>query len=839
MADQLNERLGSLTLAKDNPNLGSKPTFKDGATTLDASSPFWDTATIDETRWDQSFPFQFIIVKSTGQGQYTQLANSTFTLPIPPEALQKSMPFAISKEHTLGGVVENHNGIKHKLYTLSGTMGVLPGRAAGKSVPSFNVAQSIFAGTVRSAQQVGASFTATFGNPPRSNSVTDQDITGDLKGTTGYYQFQLLEKYLEAYANMKEKAGGKKYQLAFCHWKTQEVLLITPLNFDVRQAWPEALEYRYTIQFDAWRRINLQASGSIASNYSPAIRNPGAMGNLVQSLDNMRHTLSGLNDVITSAGQDVDNVLFEPLRSVSLMAKDLLGIPITLADLPVNMIRDLKSAILEYVGIGMAASDTSATLGSFQKNVGAEFQDIINQLQYYTTHVGKGDTQNGQSPDVNVILVGPAGPDPGNKILENPRLFYDFFAKLKPGDLNVPPAVTRKIVLERERVRNLKRLDYQTYRDNIIQLMNDFSDLVGAGSSSYNKIYGRSPAPSTKTPTQDDFDAIFALNQSAIEMNRLAVSGEIGDQHSLTAIEYVAGLASRSGITFTVPNSKFQVPFPYGCTLEKLADRYLGDSNRWLEIAALNKLREPYVDEEGFDLPLLVNGNGNQIVIADSSNLFIGQTVWITSRTQVRQKRHITVIDVIADNNVLITVDGDPTLDVFKLTNAAELHAFLPDTVNSQMLISIPDPDASTDPDFQLKSIPGLDEFQQLIEVGGVDLLLTPSGDAAITHDGDWKLAVGLTNLIQRVRVFFGTPKGSLIHHKSFGYQAQAGRSTADFTAQDLLSSTKDLFDFEPAFTGVKYASVLKSGPSASLSIGVEVTGSRRLIPITIQANPS
>lgn len=832
MADKLNERLGSLTLAKDNPNLGSKPQLGG----VDASHPFWDTATVDETRWDQSYPFQFFLVKSASGGKYTQVGGSTFTLPIPPEALQKSMPFAISKEHTLGGVVENHNGIKHKLYTLTGTTGVLPGRATGKSAPSFSAIPSIFAGTVSSAQQLGSSLTTTFSSQIRSNSVTDQDIQGDLKGTTGYYQFQLLEKYLEAYANMKEKVGGKKLQLAFAHWKTQEVFLITPLNFDVRQAWPEALEYRYTLQFDAWRRINLQSSGNIASNYTPAVRNPGAMGSLVQNLDNMRHSLAGLKDVITSAGQDVDNVLFEPLRSTALMAKDLLGIPITLADLPVNLIRDMKSAILEYVGVGMAASDTSAQLGSFQQNVGSEFQDIINQIQYYTTHVGKGDSQNGQLPDVSVQALGSAGPDPGNKVLENPRDFYDFFAKLKPGDLHIAPAVTRKIVLERERVRNLKRIDYQNYRDNIVQLMNDFSDLVGAGSSSYNKIYNRTGTISSKSPTQDDFDVIFALNQSAIEMGRLAVSGEIGDQHTLDAIEYVAGLASRSGITFTVPNSKFQVPFPYGCTLEKLADRYLGDSDRWQEIAALNRLREPYVDEEGFDLLLLVNGNGNQIVVSDSSNLFIGQTVWISSRTQVRQKRHITSIEVITDGNVLLTVDGDPTLDVFKVSAGADMHAYLPDTVNSQMLISIPDADPATDPDFQLKSIPGIDEFQQLIQVGGVDLLLTTTGDAAITHDGDWKLAVGLTNLIQRVRVFFGTPKGSLIHHKSFGYAAQVGRSTADFTAQDLLNSTQDLFDFEPAFTGVKYAQVLKNGPSASLSIGVEVTGSKRLLPITVEA---
>jgi hypothetical protein len=188
MADKNNERLGSLTLAKDNPNYGSSP--KIGG--VDASSPFWDIANIDELRWDQSFPFQFIIVKHDGQGKYTRVANGTYTLPLPPESMTITTPFAIAKTHTLNGVVEEHNGVTHQLISFNGTTGVLPGRGAGSSVPGFNTAQSIFAGTIRSAEQVVQTASA-IGQQLRSNSISDDDIGGDLKGTTGYYQFQLLE----------------------------------------------------------------------------------------------------------------------------------------------------------------------------------------------------------------------------------------------------------------------------------------------------------------------------------------------------------------------------------------------------------------------------------------------------------------------------------------------------------------------------------------------------------------------------------------------------------------------------------------------------------------------
>lgn len=829
MADKNNERLGSLTLAKDNPDYGTSPTIGG----VKASHPLWDIANIAEERWDQSFPFQLIIVKHDGQNSYSRVPNGTYTLPIPPEALSVRLVMGVSKTHTLGGVVEEHNGVVGKIYTMRGTTGVLPGRGAGSSVPSFNVAQSIFAGTIRSVQNV-VQTASTIGKQLRSNSISDDEIASDLKGTTGYYQFQLLSRFIQAYLNMKKRPGAKNFHLAFADWKSDEVTLVKPEAFEVTKDASSPLEYRYNIVLDGFRGINLQAAGSIQNNVTPAIRDPGKLQQMIANIDAARRTIAGLKDVISAAGQDINGLLFEPLRSMSLAVKDLMGVPITLIDLPTNIIRDMKGAILEMAGIGQAGADLAATFGSFGSNLGSELEDAKNQITGFSISTGKAETRNGQDPQVLRQELGPSGPDPANKILENPQDNYDLFEKIKPGELNVPPSVTRKIVEERERVRKLNRLDYENFRNGVMQLMTEFANLVGAGSAEYNRIYGKPPPTSDKTPTQDDFDALFAMNAAAMEMNRLAVSGEIGDQAKVSAIEYVAGLAARSGIDFTVPNSKFQVPFPYGCTLEWLAVRYLGSADRWHEIATLNKLREPYVDEVGFDLPLLVNGSANQVVVSSADNLYITQPVWVVSNVQVRQKRRIQAIDVIAPGNVVLTLDGDPTLDVFTTAAKATLHAYLPDTVNSQMLISIPDAELPTDPDLRLKSLPGLDEFQNFIDVGGVDLLLTQDGDAAITNDGDWKYAIGLTNLLQRVRVFFGTPKRSAVRHPSYGYEGQAGVSTADMSAQDLLKSTQDLFTFETAFTGVKHASVVKSGPSASLNLAVEIAGGRRLIPITI-----
>ncbi len=92
-----------------------------------------------------------------------------------------------------------------------------------------------------------------------------------------------------------------------------------------------------------------------------------------------------------------------------------------------------------------------------------------------------------------------------------------------------------------------------------------------------------------------------------------------------SSLEFVAGLAQQAGIFFNIPKSKYAVPMPYGHSLERLALQYLGNANRWHEIATLNNLRDPYIDEEGFAIALLTNAVGHQIVLPNVDNLFVSQ----------------------------------------------------------------------------------------------------------------------------------------------------------------------------------------------------------------------
>jgi hypothetical protein len=153
------------------------------------------------------------------------------------------------------------------------------------------------------------------------------------------------------------------------------------------------------------------------------------------------------------------------------------------------------------------------------------------------------------------------------------------------------------------------------------------------------------------------------------------------------------------------------------------------------------------------------------------------------------------------------------------------------------MLIYIPSDREPKDPDFTFKSIPGIAEYDSFIAVGGIDLLLTPANDLIVTPDGDSRWAVGLTNIIQKVRLALSVVQGTLPRHPDYGLPIEVGMSLADLSATQIVRATENMFAGDPTFTGIKAAHINVTGPLAALSIAVEVAGTDQIIPITAQVS--
>jgi hypothetical protein len=296
----------------------------------------------------------------------------------------------------------------------------------------------------------------------------------------------------------------------------------------------------------------------------------------------------------------------------------------------------------------------------------------------------------------------------------------------------------------------------------------------------------------------------------------------------------VAAVANAANIPFDVPTSKYLVPVPFGATLEAIAMIYLQDPNRWSEIATLNGLLPPYIDETGFVLKFQTNGSGNQFTVSSDLNLYVGQTIQLYSTVVPVYKRHILSIVKLTATSVLITVDGDSDLDLLTVANTASMRAFLPGTANSEQLIYVPGRGQAPD-DPKLNSIPGISDADALIKLSGVDLLLTSDGDLIITEDGDTRLAYGMAGLTQSLKLMMAVPRGSLLQHPGWGFGIAAGTSIADLTSTSILRAVKDTVAQDARFTGVNALEILTKPPVLQINISTSLQGTSALLPVSVQ----
>jgi hypothetical protein len=295
-------------------------------------------------------------------------------------------------------------------------------------------------------------------------------------------------------------------------------------------------------------------------------------------------------------------------------------------------------------------------------------------------------------------------------------------------------------------------------------------------------------------------------------------------------MEFVNALAATSGIEFSIPNSQIQVPVPYGLNMEQIAMRYLGDPQLWLEIATLNELREPYIDETGFQYPLLSNANGRSIIIGYNEDLFIGQPIYLYSNTQTPTSRNIINIETLSSTTYLITLDGLANLDVFTIADQAYLQAYLPGTVNSQNVIWIPS--SIETPAYDQISIPSSVANVDLVGLSKVDWLLDQYGDLVVDGSGDFQLAAGITNLVQALAIKFGTQVNTSLLNPAFGLGVKPGAMVSDTSAGEIYNQIINLVTEDPRFSGVTSIQVNVQPPGVSINLGVQLAGTQGVFPI-------
>lgn len=809
------------------PNTGAK------LTQFDQPSPKWEN-------WDLNFPYSLVVVAPGMFSSYKILER--IDLPINPEAIRINTPFAINFSPTMSGIIEQHAGMVTSNIAISGTTGVLPIRKTIESgwglldTAGGQLATTFFGSTIAAGQSLANNISRVLDSDSSPIIITDKEILPGFfrKGfieESGYSHFINLRNFLESYVTYKKRSDAGKVRLGFVMWKDDLVYLVTPQMFSLKRSADSPYEYQYDLQMLGWSRFS---ADDLWVNFKTSKNSGilGILGGLVKAFKIIVNVLRSASTIVKQAfavirafGADLYNNIIGPLNDIYLAAKLFLNIDKTFSDEMDSIKNDFGRVLRSWNSVNQS------TIPPTEQNKGA-----LVALNAAAAEMNGTSNPNG-TYDVPSNQKLQAIKDKVRYIFEDPDTYKDLFDNitLTPGMLSKENQ--RRSQQRDAKLKSLTRLDYERYRDQLLAGAAVYANAVGASNDSYNATYGITSPKQTirNNPTANDMAFLGLLNDMATQISNLAVaSSESTNSATPALMDTVAVLAGKSGIQFNIPTSRYPVPFPYGSTLEQIATTYLGDPNRWMEIATLNELRAPFVDELGFEVSLTGNGATNKVIVGSATDLAVGQTVWLKSNTVSVTKRQITEILELSPYSWQISLDGDSNLSVYTTADSASFHTFKPHTVNSQMMLYVPSLQAPTGTKGPVKDIPGVDALDKLLDIGGIDLLLGSDNDLVIPTDGSGRYSAGLVNLIQQLKLILTTTRGEIVQHPNIG-GSLVGSILGDISAADIANQVKQILKSDETFGN--FDSQIKvdiKGPAVEIQIAMNIIGTKQYVPVKI-----
>lgn len=435
--------------------------------------------------------------------------------------------------------------------------------------------------------------------------------------------------------------------------------------------------------------------------------------------------------------------------------------------------------------------------------------------------------------------------------------YYAVFDNMLVEGISLSNQEQQIVKSEIARINIFSKNNFLQAKRNIVGYRDRLTDTYGLGDSDYDKAYGKSAIPTQVAATIADVNLLVTL-QASIKSIDFILANLFAVDMSLDPFALARSNANNPGVNIGQYKSGRLVKLNYGESLESLANRYLGDPNKWVDIAIANGLKPPYIDEVGQRIPLLSNGSENQINLSETDvngnlnidKIYINQPVFLQSSTQVvvNQRTIINIRQVPVSGEIIIELDGDRNMDLYKTADSAHIRVFTPNTINSSFYTLIPSqqplPDDRNDdvPWFLAKSAE--DEKRAKI-----DLAVNEDGDLTFTANGDISLSYGLDNAIQAIKLKIITELGSLRYHPTFGLINVIGNKNSnidevrDLLTQSILSQVQadSRFDrVEDLAVDYLVNSQTNQGVGAmAISMSVRLAGGTQVIPISFTVNNS
>jgi hypothetical protein len=849
------------------------------------SGPFMDFAALDAKDAWEYYPYEFTIFsldsnpslaskapdKNSALGFLTQASNlinkttqknadqagsgkvlKSLVLPLAPQSITINTPTAIVTTVTMNGLTEEHNGAPLRTISISGTMGIAPVRRLNPSpIPSTgNVLKDLFNNTIKApllayaenkVKRLGDSF-KDFSSPLIDQGVLNGTGEGELNG---YAMMHNLARFFDIYLAAKQK-GAKNMYLGFNMHKDKMYYDCTLNGYTINKT-AGSMEMTYTIQLTAWRR-RAQPAGTIRKTFVPATKGAGTLlDEINKNLAKGIKVMNTANSIFRSFSSDFDTAVMGPARKLTLFLDATNGAVTSMVSLPDSIKSSLKNASREVYwslynfGGGAAGQDDADRISKYLKEKGLSPATPESTALVGDTVLGE-DASRLESAGVSVESQSNSqeAANPMDTIFNNPSDYYDFFEILDLNNLNVPPSVQDQIDAAIDDALQITAADVRETRANLDAFVSQYSAYLGGSNDTYNRINGISGQSSGKKLSTEDIEVLSIFNDMSQAMDSLSVLLENQERSISPDNDYsafYAEYATTAGIDFQPSTSKFYVPFQYGATLETMAQLYLDNSDRWIEIAAINGLKEPYVDEVGKTVYFVGSGSGTSFTIPFTSNLYIGQPIKLSSDTVREEIRKIIKVDAISAVEQIITVDGASNLSRFKIVDKPKLLYFQPNTVNSNMLIAIPSNNPVNIPG-SIQTNPNEEDLTIFNMTAKTDfmLLFNKGTTADIALDAsDVKLASGMSNLVQAANIKLLTKTGDLMNDPTFGNPIEVGGSVAEFDIKEAMASLSNTFASDPRFKNVLSGKISLTGPTVTTDLLIGLENSNAFLPLTTQ----
>lgn len=804
------------------------------------------TYTIKSDRWDKNMAYGFGVWEvdpvtntyksSTSLGWNGVGKWQDFDLPINPSNISMSIPFAINTMATTRGILEEHNGVVFRHISITGTTGVATGKRKGGWQKKGGVGGflgAIFSNTLTAAadavNQIGNISALLSGKSPYPPLVSAIDL--EETAGLGYAKLHELLNYFVAYATAKKNGRATNARLVFYNRKDAVTYVVTPVSFDINKSADSPHLYNYKITLKAWAIAEGSIDDQARSAFDFAAASGGTLTRMKNVLKGARSILSSSSNTIRAVARDF-NAVFSIGNEAMLVVKDAGEFVHTAADFPEMMANQWNYIARGFKQKAQEVKD-SFTGGSSPASEPHGDRSMRAALKSFEEFAPAADTRATENPN---DAAGPAVDARNPMASTNDTISnVDMLDQYSLDELNVSPTEQEAMDAKVARANALTINDWDVRRRKIEDIRDAYADSRGLSDASYDAAARRSSVAGTRRlPTTEDYVILTAFNDMISVIDGITATNDLMKRNLPDPFARARAIVGDSGITITSATSAFTVPFPYNGSLETLAATYLGNPDKWIDIAILNDLKSPFIDETGFIRSLTTSGNGNSFTVSDKTNLHPNQEIFLSSSSQRQEKRRIVKINELGVDNFLVTVDGLADLDRFVVNEQAKMKAYLPNTINSSMVILIPLSSAATTtgslPD--TREIPATMNLNQQEKLMGADIGLTENFDLAVKNDGDVVISVGLANAIQAIKLKLATEKGQLKRHQEYGAGLPVGQKL-DVAASDMRLIIENAIMSDPRFTEVPDIQVQFDNSTVRLNITVKVANEGGVIPVS------